>query len=412
MRHIHSVIIGAGQAGLAMSRCLSDRSIRHVVIERGEVANSWRSERWDSLRLLTPNWQSRLPGFVYSGPNPDGFMNMDGITGHLKAYAEISRAPVETGTTVLSVTGVDRNYRVATDKGDWLCRNVVLASGACNRARIPGFAAALPEDILQITPLGYKNPAQLPKGGVLVVGASASGVQLAAEIAAAGHEVLLAAGQHVRVPRHYRGRDIQWWMDTTGVLDMTTREVDDIVRARRVPSLQLIGDHRIQFHDLNALGAAGVEVTGKLAGIRDGVALFSGALANNCALSDLKMNRLLAEFDKWAERQDEAGNLGVPERFGPTLVPASPRLSCDLTGGRIRTVVWATGFEPDFSWLRLPVFNGKGQLIHHEGRVAPGIYALGLPFMRRRKSALIDGVGADAGAHADHIMRTSGLRVA
>ncbi|MCB1462805.1 MAG: NAD(P)-binding domain-containing protein [Nitratireductor sp.] len=406
MKHIHTAIIGAGQAGLAMSRCLSDRSIQHVVIERGEVANSWRTERWDSLRLLTPNWQSRLPGFAWSGSDPDGFMNMDGIVRHLDSYARVSRAPVETRTRVNSVTVQGQRYRVSTDKGDWLCRYVVLANGACARASVPAFAAELPPHVQHFTPLSYKNPAQLPKGGVLIVGASASGVQLAAEIAAAGHEVILAAGNHIRVPRHYRGRDIQWWMDASGLHDVSVREVDDIERVRRLPSMQLVGERSARFIDLNSLQSAGVEIAGRLVGIRDGRALFSGSLANACALSDLKMNRLLAELDDWAGRHG-IDDVQPPERFAPTEVPATPMLDLDLSGGRIASVIWATGYRPDFSWLNLPVFDRKGRLSHQEGRVAPGLYVLGLPFMRRRVSAFIDGVGSDAGAHADHIMRTS-----
>jgi putative flavoprotein involved in K+ transport len=411
MKHIETIIIGAGQAGLAMSRCLSDRSVPHVIIERGEVANSWRSERWNSLRLLTPNWQSRLPGFAYSGTDPDGFMSMLDVTRFLTGYATASAAPVETGTTVHSVTAEGHGYRVSTDRGDWSCSNVVLASGACNVAHIPACAKGLPAQMVQLTPLHYRNPGQLPAGGVLVVGASASGVQLATEIRAAGHEVMLAAGQHIRVPRHYRGRDIQWWMDRSGVLDTSVDEVDDIRRARQVPSLQLAGSHHKQFMDLNELQAAGIEVTGRLAAIRSGEALFSGSLANSCALSDLKMNRLLNDFDEWADRNRITG-LQSPQRFAPTGLPATPRLRHDLSDGRIRTIIWATGFRPDFSWLHLPVFDQKGRLNHRKGRVAPGLYVLGLPFQQRRKSALIDGVGDDAMELADHMIETRSRRAA
>ena len=411
MRQIHTLIIGAGQAGLAMSRCLSDRAIPHVLLDRGEIGNAWRHARWDSLTLLTPNWQSRLPGFAYSGPNPDGFMSMDGIVGHLETYARISRAPVETRTSVLGVSAEGQGYRVETDHGDWLCRNLVMATGARGATFVPGFAAALPDHITQITPLDYKNPAQVQQGGVLVVGASASGVQLAAEIADAGHDVVLSAGHHIRVPRFYRGRDIQWWMDVSGINDMSIRDVDDPVRARRVPSLQLTGTQSRRLTDLNTLQQKGVEITGRLAAIRDGKALFSGSLANAAALSDLKMDRLLAGFDAWAE-ETGTRTLLPPERFEPTRLPEAPRLALDLMDGRIRTIVWATGYRPDFSYLNLPVFDRKGQLMHADGRVAPGLCVLGLPFMRRRKSALINGVGGDASAHADHIMRTGSLRVA
>lgn len=406
MKRIKTVIIGAGQAGLAMSRCLSDRSIAHVVIERGEVANSWRTERWHSLRLLTPNWQSRLPGYRYTGADPDGYMSMPEIAEYLSHYARTFDAPVETGTTVLSVTGDGSGYRVKTDRGDWICENVVLASGACNVSSVPAFASGIPSHIRQTTPLAYRNHGQLKDGGVLIVGASATGVQLAAEIRSAGFDVMLAAGEHIRMPRRYRGRDIQWWMEEAGIHASTADEIDDLERARRVPSLQLVGSHQFELLDINTLQRLGVEVTGRLAGIRDRNALFSGSLANNCRLSDLKMNRLLDTLDSWAETRclDE---LPSPHRFAPTEIPDLPRLSQNLFDGRIQNIIWATGFRPDYSWLHLPVFDAKGRLRHDRGLIAPGLYVLGLPFMRRRNSALIDGVGKDALELAGHIERHS-----
>jgi putative flavoprotein involved in K+ transport len=402
VKRISTVIIGAGQAGLAISRLLSERAVPHVLLERGQIANSWRTERWDSLRLLTPNWQSRLPGHSYTGSDPDGFMDMPGVVAFLERYAASGAAPVETGTTVTSVTKTGNAYHVLTDRGDWSCSSLVLASGACNKATIPACAAELPEHITQLTPLDYRNPSQLGAGRVLVVGASATGVQLAAEIRSAGHPVTLAAGNHIRMPRYYRGRDIQWWLDRTGLLSTTVGEVDDIRRARAVPSLQLVGSSRARFLDLNALQDRGVELVGRFSACRDGSALFSGSLANAAALSDQKMNRALSEIDQWAE----TAGIETPEppaRFAPTRIPANPRLKIGLAGEGFGTVIWATGFEPDFGWLHLPVFDGKGRLKHREGIVAPGLYALGLPFLRTRKSSLIDGVGDDARMIADHI---------
>lgn len=402
MKQISTVIVGAGQAGLAMSKCLADRSIAHVVIERGEVANSWGHERWDSLKLLTPNWQNRLPGFAYAGSDPDGFMAMPEIVSHLQFFAQKITAPIEDRTTVLSATAHGTGYCVQTSRGNWYCDNLVVASGACAQVRLPQFAQSIPNHVSQLTPLNYRNPSQLGPGGVLVVGASATGVQLASEIKAAGHEVILAVGQHIRVPRQYRGFDIQWWMDRTGVLDMSLDEVDDPDRARRVPSLQLIGSKTRPIMDLNTLQADGVEIVGRLAGIRDGRALFSGSLANQCALSDLKMNRLLDGFDDWAANHNPA-DIAPPQRHAATSVGGNPRLQCDLNTGSIGTIVWATGYRPDFSWLQLPVFDSKDRLQHDGGVIVPGLYVLGLPFLRRRKSALIDGVGGDAEALADHL---------
>ena len=411
MKSIDTVIVGAGQAGLAMSFALSERSVPHVILERGEVANSWRTERWDSLRLLTPNWQSGLPGCPYAGPDPDAFMTMHEITGFLSGYAARCAAPIGIRTTVRSVVRAGNEYRIFTNKCEWTCRNLVLASGACNRASIPDFAAGIPAGIDQVSPLDYRNPSQLRPGGVLIVGASATGVQLAAEIRGAGHDVILAAGHHIRMPRHYRGRDIQWWMDRSGLLSTTTEEIDDLSRARAVPSLQLVGDSESQFLDINELQSRGVEIVGRLTDVRDGVGLFSGSLANTAMLSDLMMNRALESFDNWAR---VAGVAGLPEaeRFPPTHIPDTPKLSIDLTRGRISTVIWATGFRPDFDWLNLPVFDRKGRLAHHRGIVAPGLFVLGLPFLRSRKSSLICGVGADAIALADRLVQSSFDRAA
>ena len=402
MKRISTVVIGAGQAGLAMSCALTERSVPHVVLERGDVANSWRTERWDSLRLLTPSWQSRLPGYSYAGKDPDGFMSMAETVDYISGYAARIDAPVETRTTVHSVGKAESGYRVLTSRGEWVCKNLVLASGACNRARIPGFAQAVPQAIRQLSPLNYRNPTQLLPGGVLIVGASATGVQLAAELQAAGHDVILAAGNHIRMPRCYRGHDIQWWMDCSGVLSVTAEETGDLARTRAVPSLQLVGETRERFLDLNRLQTVGVQIVGRLAGIRDGVALFSGSLANAAALSDLKMNRALDAFDAWASKAKIKGLL-PRERFDPTFIPNSPGLSLDLSKGRVSNIIWATGFQPDFDWLNLPVFGRKGRLEHRQGIVAPGLYVLGLPFLRTRRSSLIDGVGADASALADHL---------
>jgi len=401
---VTTVIVGAGHAGLAMSRCLTERSIDHVLIERGEVANSWRTERWDSLRLLTPNWLSRLPGYAYRGDDPDGFRTMPEVIDFLDTYARAVAAPVRTRTTVLSVRAADRGYVVATDQGVWRCRTVVLASGACNIPSVPKVADQVPGDIAQLTPMTYRNPDQLADGGVLVVGASASGTQLAYEIHRSGRPVTLAVGEHVRVPRSYRGRDIQWWMEAAGVLDERYDEVDDIVRARNVPSLQLTGSPERITLDLNALGDRGVTLIGRLAGISEGKAQFSGSLANQCKLADLKMNRLLDLIDDWATASGLGDTVAAPHRFEATRVADSPPLGMDLAAAGIRTILWATGYRPDFSYLDVPVFDRKGR-IRHDGGVtpAPGLYVMGLQFLRRRKSALIDGAGSDARDLSAHL---------
>jgi putative flavoprotein involved in K+ transport len=400
-------VIGAGHAGLAISRVLTEYSIDHAVIERGEVANSWRCERWDSLRLLTPNWQSRLPGHPYNGPDPDGFMTMPEVVGHVANFAAASAAPVRTHTTVTSVGRVDGSYRVTTDQGEIGCRCVVLASGAANIPRVPQLRQAVPERIECFTAFDYHNAGRLPAGGVLVVGASATGVQLADEIQRSGRPVTLSVGEHVRLPRNYRGRDVLWWMEHAGVWSQRYDEIDDLDRARGLPSPQLVGTPEHATLDLNVLSAAGVEIVGRLATIRDGRALFSGGLRNHFALADLKMQRLLDTFDDWARGGALDVETAPPEHFEPTRAPASARLGLDLRSGEIRSIVWATGFRPDYRWLEVPVLDRKGELRHDGGVVAdaPGMYAIGLPVLRRRKSTFILGAEDDARDLVAHLAR-------
>jgi putative flavoprotein involved in K+ transport len=375
-----------------------------VVLERGEVANSWRRERWDSLRLLTPNWQSRLPGYRYEASDPDGFMTTAEVIAFISRFAVVAAAPVRTHTAVTSVRQADEGYSVATDQGEIRCRSLVLASGACNLPSVPALRQAVPPSIPCFTPSTYRNPGQLPEGGALIVGASATGVQLADEIHRSGRRVTLSVGEHVRLPRTYRGRDVLWWMDASGVWNQRYDEIDDLTRARKLPSPQLVGTPERATLDLNVLSAAGVEIVGRLAAIREGRALFSGGLRNQFALADLKMDRLLDTFDEWARTHPGADTVGPPERFEPTRVPATSRLDLDLRSGEIRSIVWATGFRPDYRWLHVPVLDGKGRLRHEGGVVdAPGLYAIGLPVLRRRKSSFIHGAEDDARDLIEHL---------
>ncbi len=370
------------------------------------MANSWRSERWDSLRLLTPNWQSRLPGLSYDGPDPDGYMTIGEVTEFIERFAAVSRAPVRTGTNVTSVRRAGDGYRVTTSHGEFRCQAVVIASGACNQPAVPKFTDAIPESVEQLTPFDYRDPAKLPDGGVLVVGASATGVQLAAEVRRSGRPVTLSVGEHVRLPRTYRGRDVLWWMDASGVWDQRYDEVDDLTRARRLPSPQLVGTPDRTTLDLNALAAMGVQLIGRWAAVRDGRALFSGGLRNVFSLADLKMARLLDTFDEWARTHGRDAEVGPPERLPPTNVPESTRLQLDLGSGEIRSIVWATGFRPEYGWLDVPVVDPRSQLRHDGGVVdSPGMYALGLPVLRRRKSTFIYGIEDDAREVIDLLTR-------
>ena len=383
------------------------------MLERGEVANSWRTERWDSLRLLTPNWQSRLPGHCYTGQDPDGYMTMAEVIEFIDRFAARTRAPVRTDTTVTSVRRTEGGYHVTTDHGEIACRTVVIASGACNLPVVPKLAEAVPGTVEQVTPFDYRGADALPDGGVLVVGASATGVQLAAELQRSGRPVTLSTGEHVRMPRTYRGRDVLWWMDAAGVWDQRYDELPDLTRARRLGSPQLAGTTDRTSLDLNVLTDMGVELVGRSATVRDGEMLFSGGLRNVVSLADLKMDRLLNTFDEWAAASGTDGDVEPPERFEATRVPERARLRLDLRSGEIRTVVWATGYRPDYTWLDVPVLDGKGNLSHDGGVVdSPGLYALGLPVLRRRKSTFIHGVSDDARDVVDHIARYLAARAA
>ena len=282
MRYTTTVVIGAGHCGLVMSRCLTERSIDHVVLERGEVANSWRTQRWESLRLLTPNWMTRLPGgFAYRGDDPDGYLGAPDVVRLIEDYAAAWAAPVLTGTRVSSVRpGVD-GYVVRTDRGSWCAPTVVVATGAASVPAVPArLAEQVPAGITTVTAADYRNPGRLPVGGVLVVGASASGIQIAEELRRSGRAVMLAVGEHVRMPRTYRGRDIFWWLDASGLLDERYEQVPDLVRARSLSSMQLVGSPQRATVDLNTLARLGVRLVGRFVGVRDGLAQFSGSLPN------------------------------------------------------------------------------------------------------------------------------------
>ena len=385
------VVVGAGPAGLAASRCLTDRSIDHVVLERGHVANSWRTERWDSLRLLTPNWLSRLPGWNYIGTEPDGFLSKDDFVEHLARYRESFGAPVHSETEVESVRKRPGGFRLRTSQGEMDARAVVIASGANNQPRIPAMASALPTSIRQLSSKNYRNVDQIDSGGVLVVGASASGAQIADEFARAGRDVTLAVGSHTRIPRRYRGRDTFAWLESSGILDDRWVDEPDIAKSRRVPSLQLIGTEEGRDLDLNAMASAGVQFVGRLAGASGAKLQFSGSLANTIASADQKMYRLLARIDRSV---DDLGDNAPDDWPAPTLLPA-PRLDLELAN--VATIIWATGFHPSYPWLPPQLLDRRGGVIHEGGVMKePGMFVLGLPFLRRRKSSFIEGVGLDA----------------
>jgi putative flavoprotein involved in K+ transport len=407
MTTVDTVVIGAGHAGLAVSRLLSAAGRDHVVLDRGRVGERWRSERWDSLHLLTPSWMMRLPGWSYEGPDPDGYLSAAAFVDHLEAYAASFGAPVQGGTTVEQVRFSGRGggrYAVATDRGTWHTNNVVVATGPHGTSRVP---AGLPRDAV-FTSSTYRNPEQLPDGGVLVVGASASGVQIADELNRAGRDVVLAVGRHTRMPRRYRGVDIYWWMETTGRLARSIDELPDPVAARREPSLQLVGgggtERSAPDIDLGLLQARGVRLTGRLNQAFGRVAHFSDDLADQVGAAEQTMQRFLTRVDAFVERSRLTAEVWPGTWPRPiTTAPAPTRL--DLRAEGIGSVVVAAGFQPHHPWLRVPVVGPGGAIRQYRGTTsAPGLYTVGQRFQHRRDSALIDGARHDARDVVQHLL--------
>ncbi|MDJ0639855.1 MAG: NAD(P)/FAD-dependent oxidoreductase [Paracoccaceae bacterium] len=396
------IVIGAGQAGLAISYCLSAEGIDHVVLEKGAIANRWRAERWASLRLLTPNWMTRLPGYAYDGSDPDGFMQKDELVGFLGRYARSIKAPVREFTTVNAVTRDAGGFLVATDDATLRARAVVIATGACDRPNLPDWASHVAPGITQVTTENYNHAGDIEPGGVLVIGGSATGVQLAEELRHAGHRVTLASGSHVPHPRVYRGQDIMRWMDAAGILTEARDPSVPAARALSQPSLQLVGSVPPRNIGLDRLQSLGVRLVGRATGINGDRIALSGTLAAEIERGRARRDRLLSRIDDFIA----GAALHAPHDVQPfprTPVAADP-LALNLRREGIKTIVWATGFRRDYSWLHIDALNSRGELKQTGGVCdTPGLYAMALPFMRRRNSTFIDGVGADARDLTHHI---------
>ncbi len=408
MNTIDTVVIGAGHGGLAVSRLLTEAGRDHVVVDRGRVAERWRTERWDSLHLLTPNWMTRLPGRYHVGSDPGAFMSAGQFVTHLERYAESFDAPVVGGTTVLELSPAKAGgYLLVTDRDTWRARHVVIATGPHGVPHVP--AGLQPVEVL--TANRYRNPAQLASGGVLVVGASSSGVQIADELNRAGRDVVLAVGRHTRMPRRYRGMDILWWLKNTGHLARTIHDVPDRAAARREPSMQLIGRPQEERNprdlDLATLHAAGVRLFGRFDGMEGARARFRPDLAESAAAADVRMHGVLDAVDEYIAGVGLTAEV-LPAVRPPRLVVKAPPRFLDLSGEGIGTVLVATGYRPDYPWLRLPVTGPDGFVRQDRGvTAAPSVYVVGQRFQHRRDSGLIDGARHDASAVVRHMLTGS-----
>jgi putative flavoprotein involved in K+ transport len=376
---VPTVVVGAGQAGLALSRCLTARGLRHVVLERGTIAHSWRTQRWDSFTLLSPNWQTRLPGYGYSGPDPHGFLTGPQVVAFFEDYARSFAAPVRCDVAVRRVRPAAEGWLVDTTAGPLSAANVVLATGDLGHPRIPAVAARLPRDLVQRHSSAYRNPAQLPAGPVLVVGAGPSGQQVAAELAAAGRRVHLAVGRHRCLPRRYRGHDAYWWMDRLGMLDRT---VDSLPAGRRrSPNAVLAGG--VRDLDVRRLVAEGVTAHGRLLAAEGDVLTFAGDLPATLAAAEDNARRFRAAVDAHVATH----GLDVPaetvaDRGDEPWTTRAPRT---LALADLAAVVWATGFGRDHRYVEAPVLDEDGEPVHRRGvTAAAGLYFLGLRWQYRR----------------------------
>ncbi|MCQ1768379.1 NAD(P)/FAD-dependent oxidoreductase [Neorhizobium galegae] len=404
---VDTIIVGGGQAGLAMSEHLGRRGVAHLVLERNRIAERWRSERWDSLVANGPAWHDRFPGMTFDGIEPGSFATKEKIVEYFEAYAKQIAAPIRTGVDVISIRqkAHGAGFLVETSEGNYEATNVVAATGPFQRPIIPTVVPA-ESNILQMHSNHYRNPGQLPDGAVLVIGAGSSGAQIADEILRSGRRVYLAVGPHQRPPRSYRGKDFCWWLGVLGHWEAKTRD----------PSMEHVtiavsgarGGHTVDFREF---ASRGMTLVGKADFFRDGVMHFEPDLADNIAQGDANYLSVLDEADAYAARnkldlpeEPEARNIG-PD---PQCV-TDPILQLDLAKAGVTSIIWATGYALDFSWLKVDAFDDKGRPVHERGVASvPGLYFLGLAWLSRRASPFIWGVWHDADYLGDHIAGRAG----
>jgi len=403
LRRIDTVIVGGGQAGLAISYYLSQEGREHVVLERAPaVANAWRNQRWDSFTLVTPNFQVRMPGAEYNGSDPYGFMLLAEVVKYFDDYVERFHLPVHCKVEVFSVEKTEQGYRVRTSEGDYQAENVVIATGLYQSPKIPFFSNAIPADIVQIHSMEYRNPASLPNGPVLVVGTGQSGAQIAEELYQSGRKVYLSIGSAGRVPRRYRGRDINDWFTRMGMFDTEVGELKS-PQAKFAPHPQISGKNGGESLNLHQFARDGVVLLGHVRDVRHGQLIIAPDLKETLAKVDQFETDALKRVDDYIVRM----GLSAPPEDVPQLRDGYEQeviTELDLRASGISTVIWATGYAFDFSLVRLPVFDADGYPIQKRGVTEyNGLYFLGMPWLHSRKSGILFGVGDDAAYLAAHI---------
>ena len=397
---VEVVIIGGGQAGLALSYYLTRQGRTHLVLEQGQVGEVWRSERWDSFTLNTPNWMTRLPGFPYQGDDPDGFLPREDIVAYLEQYAASFHAPLQCGVRVTAVRQQPGGggYQVDAEEITVKARNIVLATGAYPKPKLPTASAALSVDICQLHTSEYRNPQMLPSGAVLVVGTGQSGCQIAEELHESGRQVYLSTSSCGRAPRRYRGKDSTWWLSRLGFFDRTLDQLPSPT-AKFACNPHVSGNHGGHDINLRQFARQGMILLGHVQAAQGKQMILAPDLEENLTKADAFAAQITQGIDEYIKRtgMDVAANNTIREVPPTGALTAKPILTLDLQSAGINTIIWATGYKLDFGWMHLPVFDQTGYPVHQRGVTAyPGLYFLGLHWLYKTKSALLYGVGEDA----------------
>ena len=402
--HYPVIIVGGGQAGLSVSYCLKQRGIEHIIFEKQNIGHEWRSRRWDTFCLVTPNWQCQLPGYPYPGNDPDGFMPKDEIVKYLEDYAASFNPPIKEGVTVTKVSQMETGvFAVSTSIGEYTGDRVIIAVSGYHTPKIPRLAERLPDSIYQIHSSTYKNPESLPAGSVLVVGTGQSGCQIAEDLHLAGTQVHLCVGGAPRSPRLYRGKDAVEWLDKMGYYNLSIDEHPKKETARSNTNHYLTGRDGGREIDLRKFALSGMKLHGRLRSISDNKLLeLQDDLQHNLDRADAVAENIKRNIDMFIEKEQIEAPIEPPYR--PVWQPEDPELSLDLAAANIQTVIWSTGFGTDFSWIDIPVFNGSGYPSHDRGITSvSGCYFIGLPWLHTWGSARFSGVARDANYIAEHI---------
>ena len=393
--HYPVVVIGGGQAGLSVSYCLMELGIEHVVLERKKVAHSWREERWDTFCLVTPNWQCRLPGFPYHGDDPYGFMVKDEIVRYLEEYVAFFNPPVEEGVEVSELRRHNGGFELSTSRGTFTADQVVLATGGYPIPIVPAYAASLPSSIVQVHSSDYKNPQQLPAGGVLVVGSGQSGCQIAEDLHLKGREVHLCVGNAPRCARVYRGKDVVEWLHEMGYYDVTIEQHPNKESVREKTNHYVTGRDGGRDLDLRKFALEGMRLYGQLSGIDGSRLAFAPGLRENLDAADAVYNGINRSIDAFIEKRGI--DAPPPSVYTPVWACENEALEVDAAQLGITSVVWCIGFRTDYGWVKLPVFDAKGHPVHRRGVTdVPGLYFIGLPWLNTWGSGRFSAVGSDA----------------